>query len=177
MGPMFLGPCHPLPTWDGAAPDAFRGSLYYLLEGEATFAKPRAATRDDFTVAQLDRIGTQQYVEREFTAAMTSSASGYEILSKLDPRKLPPHCREELIEQQCLGELLYRTFRTTVNLIRFLRQRTHEVAKDELENTRAARTIYERAPYLSHHLRLDVGVDESMKMIDEKVRLLEEFLA
>jgi len=185
LGPLFLGPCHPLPTWTGPTPDAFRGSLYYLLEGEATFSPPRAATRDDLTVTSLARIGPQPFVEHEFTIARDESVAGYKILRKLDLAKLPPHCREELIEQQAVGECLYRTFRTTVNVIRFLRAKEQggdngaalqEIAKDELENTRAARTIYQRAPYLSHHLRLDVGVNESVKMIDAKLALLEGFL-
>jgi hypothetical protein len=176
LGPMFLGPCHPLPTWTGPTPDVFRGSLFFLLEGEATFSPPRAATRDDFTVAELSRIGAEPYVEPEFTAARDEAARGHAILAKLDAASLPPHCRDELVEQQAIGELLYRTFRTTVNLIRFLRQRDVAIATDELENTRAARTIYERAPYLSHHLRLDVGVNESVKMIDAKLKLLEAFL-
>lgn len=185
LGPMFLGPCHPLPTWQGPTPDAFRGSLYYLLEGEATFAKPRAPKRDDLTVGQLGRIGAQPWVEDEFAAARDNSAAGYELLSKFDASKLPPHCRDELFEQQAIGELLYRTFCTTVNTIRFLRAKEKggdnraslvKIAKEELKNTRAARRIYEVAPYLSHHLRLDIGVNESVKMIDTKVKLLEEFL-
>jgi hypothetical protein len=181
---MFLGPCHPLPTWTGNTPDAFRGSLYYLLEGEATFAKPRAATRDDLTVAQLGRIGAEPWVEREFIAARDESAGGYEILKKLDPATVPAHCREPLLEQQAIGEYLYRTFRTTVNVTQFLRVKEKggdnraalvAIAQDELANARDARTIFERAPYLSHHLRLDVGVNESVKMIDAKAALLEEF--
>jgi hypothetical protein len=186
LGPLFLGPCHPLPTWTGPTPDAFRGSLYYLLEAEATFAKPRAATRDDLTVLSLGHLQYAPYVEREFTAAMTEAAAGHEILKKIDPQSLPPHCREALIEQQAIGEYLYRTFVSTVNLIRFLkakeaggdnRAKLVEAAKDELENTKSARTIYERAPYLSHHLRLDMGAHESIRMIDAKVELLEKYLA
>jgi hypothetical protein len=116
---------------------------------------------------------------------MTEAAAGHEILKKLDPQKLPPHCREALVEQQAIGEYLYRTFVSTVNLIRFLKAKEAAgdnraelalAAKDELENTKSARTIYERAPYLSHHLRLDLGANESIKMIDAKVALLEEFL-
>jgi hypothetical protein len=185
LGPLFLGPCHPLPTWTGSTPDAFRGSLYYLLENEATFAKPRAATRDDLTISTLAQIGADPIIEREFTTAMTESAAGHEILKKLNAEKLPHHCREALIEQQAIGEYLYRTFRTTVNLTRFFRTKEAggdrakliEVAQDELQNSRDARTIYERAPYLSHHLRLDMGANESVRMIDAKVKLLEEFLS
>ena len=185
LGPMFLGPCHPLPTWTGETPDAFRGSLYYLLEGEATFSPPRAATRDDLTVAQLGRIGAEPWVEREFIAARDESAAGYDILKKLDSAALPAHCREPLLEQQAIGEFLYRTFRTTVNVIHFLRAKEKggdnraalvAIAQDERTNARDARTIFERAPYISHHLRLDVGVNESVKMIDAKVKLLDEFL-
>jgi hypothetical protein len=117
---------------------------------------------------------------------MTEAAAGHEILKKIDPQTLPPHCREALVEQQAIGEYLYRTFVSTVNLIRFLkakeaggdnRSKLVEAARDELENTKSARTIYERAPYLSHHLRLDMGANESIKMIGAKVELLEKYLA
>jgi retron-type reverse transcriptase len=97
--------------------------------------------------------------------------------------------REELIEQQAIGEYLYRTFRATVNTIRFVRRVEEvggkretikpelvEIAKDELENARAARKTYEIAPWLSHKLRLDVGINDSLVMIDEKIRLLEGYV-
>jgi hypothetical protein len=55
--------------------------------------------------------------------------------------------------------------------------RYNELAKDELENTRAAGKVYEAAPWLNHKLRFDVGVNDSVKMIEAKVKLLEGFLA
>jgi hypothetical protein len=37
--------------------------------------------------------------------------------------------------------------------------------------------MYDAAPWLNHRLRFDIGVPDSAKMIAEKVRLLEAFLA
>ena len=85
--------------------------------------------------------------------------------------------------------MLYRTFRATVNSIRFvrlieeakgdrekIRPALVEIAKDELENTRAAERMYAGAPWLNHKLRLDVGMPDSLHMVREKLRLLEGFL-
>ena len=55
--------------------------------------------------------------------------------------------------------------------------RYNELARDEVENARAAGKVYEAAPWLNHELRLDIGVNDSLKMVAEKVRLLEAFLA
>jgi hypothetical protein len=78
---------------------------------------------------------------------------------------------------------LYRSYRATVNTIRFLRLKEADkaaelpaIARDELENAQGARSVYERAPWLNHNLRLDMGGPDSLAMIDEKVRLLQAFL-
>ena len=193
-GPMFLGPCHPLPVWDAKSgvPDAFKGQLYYLQEHEASLTEARIRQRDDLTLSStLQLVGVPlAIVEAEYTRARDAAEAGYAILRDLDPRALPPHARDELIEQQAIGEYLYRTYRTTVNVIRFLRLHEQsggepakhrlalvEVAKDELANTHAARRVYEVAPWLNHNLRLDVGVGDSLAMIDAKLRLLDEFLS
>jgi hypothetical protein len=106
------------------------------------------------------------------------------MLQSIDTTPLAQHHRDEVIEQQAIGEYLYRQFRTTTNVIRFLRLKEKgqttdlpAIAKDELDNTRAARSIYERAPWLSHHLRLDLAMNPSIQMIDAKIALLEAFAA
>jgi hypothetical protein len=102
---------------------------------------------------------------------------------------LPKHVGEELIEQQALGEYLYRTFVATVNTLKFIRiaetayhakkdakAELLPVARSELENARSAKSIYARAPWLNHALRLDLGAPDSNSMLDEKIRLLEKFV-
>ena len=179
-GPAFLGPCHPLPVWDpnGTVPDVFKGNLYYLAEAEASGTDISKRSKDDLTLTS-----TRQ-------RARDAAAAGHDLLAKIDPSKHPDHVRDEIAEQQAMGEYLYRTFRATVNTIRFVRliEEAHsdrksirpallEIARDELANTAAALTMYERAPWLSHHLRLDVGMPPSVEMVREKIRLLEKYLA
>lgn len=190
MGPAFLGPAHPLPVWapGGPTPDAFRGNLYYLAEAEASLSNARAAARDDLTLTSARALGgPAEAIQIEFAKARDAAGLGHELLLKLQLDGLPPALREEAVEQQAIGEYLYRTFRTTVNVIYFLRlkegnvkdadERFTGIARDELENTRAARAMYEVAPWLNHKLRLDIGVPDSVQMIDAKLRLLEAFLA
>ncbi len=187
IGPAFLGPCHPLPTWTGPTPDAFCGSLYYLQELDATFSHTHEKSRDDLTLHSTKQLGSESGViifESEFSVARDHAKAGYDILQSLEAKGLPPHQRDELIEQQSIGEYLYRQFRTTTNVIHFLRLReknqTSElpaIAKDELENTRAARSIYEQAPWLNHKLRLDLATNDSIAMIDAKIDLLVKYLA
>jgi hypothetical protein len=196
-GPAFLGPCHPLPTWDpkGTVPKIFHGNLYYLLEGEATGTDVGTEMRHDLTLTSTKQLGVwgeegpAQAVLAEFERARDEASKGYDVLKAINPGQHPPHVRDELVEQQAIGEYLYRTFRATVNTIRFVwlieraggdRQKIRgelvPIATDELDNVRAARGIYEKAPWLNHNLRLDVGVNDSLAMLDEKIRLLEAFL-
>ncbi len=197
-GPAFLGPCHPLPVWDPKAqvPDAFKGNLYYLAESEATFSSARKNAKDDLTLTSTKQLGLFgdegpiAAVISEFSLARDAARAGHEVLAKIDAPAQPPTVREEVIEQQALGEYLYRTFVATVNTIRFIRAvevakgdrqsiraQLVEIASDELANARAARRIYDAAPWLNHKLRLDVGAPDSLAMIEEKVRLLEAFVS
>jgi hypothetical protein len=183
IGPMFLGPAHPLPTPTGGTPAAFRGSLYYLTEADETFTSPRPRGGDDLTLRSAQQLAGGPplgVITEEFAAARDASATGHEILSKIPLDPLQPACREEVAEQQAIGEYLYRTFRTTGNVMRFLSavpESRVEIAKDEIENTRCARDVYVRTPWLNHALRLDVGAPDSIAMIDEKLKLLEAFIA
>jgi hypothetical protein len=196
-GPAFLGPCHPLPVWDpnGAVPGAFRGNLYYLLEAEPTGTDVSKRPKDDLTLTsthQLDLSGghTAATIEGEFALARDAAGRGHELLTKIDGSKLPPHEASELAEQKAIGEYLYRTFVATVNTIQFIRLIEEakgdrasiraalvDIAQDELANAKSARTMFENAPWLNHKLRLDVGMPDSLSMMDEKIRLLEKYLA
>ena len=193
-GPAFLGPCHPLPVWDpnGSVPEAFKGNLYYLLESEQSLNDSRTRQKDDLTLTATHQLGGVPAipVEAEFTLARDAAAKGHEILQSIKTDPLPQGAREEIAEQQAIGELLYRTYRTTVNSIRFvrlieeakgerekIRPELMEIAKDELENTVAAETMYASTPWLNHKLRLDVGMPDSLEMVREKRRLLQRYLA
>jgi hypothetical protein len=191
IGPAFLGPAHPLATEDGPTPQVFHGSLFYLLEGEATFSPPRSRGQDDLTLRVLPwgNGAAAQVMEDEFARARDAASGGYEILKGLKVAELPATIQEQVQEQQAIGEYLYRTFRATVNTLRFLRVRAAglgnraklaalvEIARDELENTRQARRVYEVAPWLNHALRLDVGCSDSIQMVDEKIRMIERIVA
>ncbi|HVF09493.1 MAG TPA: hypothetical protein VNA16_01750 [Abditibacteriaceae bacterium] len=189
IGPMFLGPAHPLPVWEGETPDAFRGHLYYLVELEATFSDTHIHARDDLTLHSLQQHGpfifglSHELLESEFATARDLASEGCRILEAVDVPALPPHERSEVEEQRAMGEYLHQTFRTTFNTLKFIRLKEagaerstlHEIAYDELGNTRNARRIYEAAPWLNHALRLDVGMPDSIRMVEEKIRLLEAY--
>jgi hypothetical protein len=186
-GPAFLGPCHPLPVWqpNGPIPDAFKGYLYYLLEHEPSLNDARSRQKDDLTLTSTRQLGAPAIpVENEFEKARDAAAKGYERLVAMKNDDSP-----EIVEQRAVGEYLYRTFRATVNSIRFVRQiedakgdreRIRDtltpIAQDELENARAAQAMYTAAPWLNHKLRLDVGMPDSLDMLREKIRLLEAYL-
>src|SRR4029077_2278027 len=100
-GPAFLGPCHPLPVWDpkGTIPDAFRGTLYYLLEVEATGTDATKRPKDDLTLTSTRQLdGPAIAIETEFAKARDAAGKGHDLLAKIDPSKLPATLREELIE-------------------------------------------------------------------------------
>ena len=193
-GPAFLGPCHPLPVWDSKdrVPDAFRGTLFYLLEAEPTGTDISKRPKDDLTLTATHQLGGEvpvTAIESEFALARDAAQRGYELLAKIDASTLPPHEADELAEQRAIGECLYRTFRATVNTIRFvrlieeakgdresIRPKLVDIAQDELANAKAAKTMYDAAPWLNHKLRLDVGMPDSLDMLAEKVRLLEAFV-
>lgn len=192
-GPGFLGPCHPLPTWDpkSSVPDAFKGELYYLQEVEATFSGERIARKDNLAMTSTAVMGNipPADIEAEFALARDAASQGHDILKSIDATKFPAHIQSEIIEQQAIGEYLYRSYRATVNSIRFIRlieeakddrnaikDQLIPIAKDELENAELAKKVYERAPWLNHNLRLDMGGPDSVAMIDEKIRLLKTYL-
>ena len=92
IGPAFLGPCHPLPTWTGPTPDAFCGSLYYLQEVEATFSHAHEKSHDDLTLHSTKQLGSEHDVmifESEFSVARDHAKAGYDILQSLDASALP----------------------------------------------------------------------------------------
>jgi len=186
-GPLFLGPGCPLPVWSGATPDAFLGNLFYLAEGEATGSRAREKVKDDFTIHSLAQLGNDPapaIQEAEYERGRDLAAQAYEILRKIDTSKMDAATRAEVEEQLAIGEYLYRTFRTAANLVRFLRLREGgakkndlvAIAKDEMENAVGAQAMWQRAEWLNHSLRIDVGAPESLKMVGEKISLLRKYV-
>jgi hypothetical protein len=180
-------------VWDpkGSVPDAFKGNLYYLLEHEPSLNDARTRQKDDLTLTATHQLGGApvKAVEAEFDLARDAAAKGHAVLAAIKTEGLAKPIADEVAEQRAIGELLYRTFRATVNSIRFVRlieeaagdrarvrPALAEIARDELENARAADAMYAAAPWLNHNLRLDVGMPDSLVMLREKVRLLEEYL-
>ena len=92
-----------------------------------------------------------------------------------------------MVEQQAVGEYLYRTFRTTVNVIDWLRLREGnvkpddpryaELARDELGNARGALKVYAAALWLNHKLRIDFGMNDRVTLVEEKIRMIVGYLA
>jgi len=187
IGPMFLGPIHPLPVWEGETPDAFRGNLYYMAESAASLSDEYVNRRDDLTLSRIEQLhgAPVELLAREFAHARDKAQLGWEILRGIKPEELPEHQRAEVEEQHAVGEYLYRTFRTTLNTLLYLEalesgtgeKTLREVARDELYNSREAVRIYEAAPWLNHKLRLDVGMPDSTGVLTEKIRLLEQFVS
>ncbi len=190
VGPLFLGPGCPLPVWEGKTPDAFLGNFFYLAEAEMTGSNERQKVKDDFVLHSTAALGasgtaaTPETQEREYARGRDLAKEGYEILRRIERAKMDDVTRAEIDEQQAIGEYLYRTLRTCANVIGFLRRREAgakkaeliDIARDELENAREAKAMWERAPWLNHSLRLDVGAPESLAMAAEKIRQLGTFI-
>jgi len=201
MGPWFLGPAHPLlPSASMEVPDVFKGALYYKQENEASLSSARIREfeslvlnalpaspvswgfiADDATKAWgvfLTELGNAMQASKEAHEAM---GAALEHLDGLD-RDQQQHVREEAL----LVEFVHRTFVACFNTIRFLTARDRpgmgiegvdagdlvEIAKDELENARRARTLLEGAPWLDFGFRLEGKFSPNMEMLLEKESIL-----
>jgi hypothetical protein len=189
VGPTFLGPAHPLPLWEGDTPDVFRATLFYLAEERESFDLGRLDARDDIVMRRVDQAvdlprGCEpeeawSILEREFAAARDAARDGLALLMAVDVGDLVAGERAELDEQRALGEHLYRSFRTTLNVLRSIRLRDDgqaaalaAVVGDEEENTVGALALLERAPWLDLRLRSDMEIAASADMLQAKLELL-----
>ncbi|MGH2558827.1 MAG: hypothetical protein ACRDJH_07165, partial [Thermomicrobiales bacterium] len=193
-GPEFIGPCHPLPL-DSAipSPERYSAALYYLQENEATFATTAKEIRHSLLVEELpahprahafevgDGRDAWSVVLAEWEACVAAAARAYRALRDITA------VDDAVAEELAITEWLYRTWRTTLNTLRVLLARKdgealpsaargdaiRAVMDDELPNAQAARRIVREHPWLNLRLRMDGDYPDSLRMLDEKIALLE----
>lgn len=201
-GPEFIGPCHPL-LFDPnePIPELFSAALYYLQENEATFARTAKEVRHPLVMNELPgesfqsrlrvRSGEDPWsiVTRELAAAVAAAHQAY-LLLRDATLKANAGPGTALGEELGLVEFLFRTWQSAWHTLRFLRARERwsetrrsedreemrAIARDELENARAARHLFSEHPWLNLKLRVDGEYPDSLVMLDMKVALLERSL-
>jgi hypothetical protein len=203
-GPEFIGPAHPLFLSEpsAAARRVYDCRLYYLQEGVETFSrstieKPHTLLLDTLPskrVASILKVedGRElwQLVFDEYALAVEASRDAFAKIAGL-PEPDNPQQQMILKEERLLCEYIYRTLITVRHTLRFLYlQETvrsgqsspdavaemRAIAQAEIENAKAARYIYEEAPWLNLADRIDGGFPSSLTMIDTKIKLMEDAL-
>jgi hypothetical protein len=201
-GPEFIGPCHPL-LFDPnePIPELFSAALYYLQENEATFARTAKEVQHPLVMSELPgeslesrlraRSGEDPWtiVIRELAAAVAAAHQAYLLLHDAT-RKANAGPETALGEELAVVEFLFRTWQSAWHTLRFLRARERwgdtlrpedreemrAIARDELQNARAARHLFPEHPWLNLKLRVDGEYPDSLAMLDMKVALLERSL-
>ena len=203
VGPSFLGPAHPLmPDKNAVIPEVFSGFLFYLQEHEETFSVRQIedtrtclvmkALPEKFWGTEPDEPGTEPWpiMIREYTRAAADAKAAWELLRLAGATVTQSADRERLTEETRLTELVYRTFLSCENTLRFLLARRDwektaapaplaemwRIAALELANARAAVPIYRECPWLDLKERTDGYFRSSLEMIAAKCRGLERFL-
>lgn len=191
-GPEFIGPAHPL--FFGAEAEKreeFQALLYYLQENEETFSTTVNEVKHSLVMEEVPhnqikavmRMETEEdywsVFMREYESAVQLSQEALHILEAL-PEGDDAVIQASLAEEKQLCELVYRTFRSTVNAYTFLTSKQSgdmpsmlETAENELENAKLARRIYTDSPWLDLSLRVDGNYPSSVQMIDVKIRIME----
>lgn len=198
-GPGFIGPAHPLLfDPDEPVPDLFHALLYYLQENEESFSDMVIEAKHSLVTAKIPLPFLSYVIQPdqgqdlmdlvigEYGLAVSAARQAAEIIAGLEP---PADLvgAEILREERVLVGCIYRTFRSTWNTMRFLHTRDLylqdgqpgmyeallEIAKDELENARQAKPLFEDAPWLDLSLRVDGKFPSSLQMIDAKIKMLE----
>ncbi|MBN2151832.1 MAG: hypothetical protein JW839_10325 [Candidatus Lokiarchaeota archaeon] len=201
LGPFFLGPAHPLLPRAGAeVPEGFKGALYYKQEHEASLSSARIGEREPLVFNALpdypnqwgfiadDLARSWEVFIAELERAMLASKLAHEAMgAAIDCLgALAPDHRRNVEEEALLVEYMHRTFVTCFNTMSFLmaRDRTGpvqdgqsarkavEIAVAELENTRRARALYERAPWLDLGFRLEGDFPPWNEMLVAKEKIL-----
>ncbi len=211
IGPSYLGPCHPLvPEVDAPIPDAFYSYLFYLQEGQESFShKTLDQARTSLVMDRLPdtpRSLAMQWpgasdgweiVIREYTIAAAEAEDAWRKLLAAAPLARTDADRAHLQEETLLTELVYRTFASCANVVRFLyarreRERSNEearetmrriafetmrrIALEERANALAALPIYAAAPWLDLAERTDGRFSPCAEMIAAKVKWIDAFL-
>lgn len=200
-GPEFIGPAHPIFLSEPSPEDrqAWDCWLYYLQEGAETFSRatierPRSllleSLQGEWISSNLkieDGRELWQLIFDEYALAIAASRRAFEKLAAL-PAPGNPQQRTILTEERLLCEYIYRTLVTVRHTLRFMIMQEagqpspeaaaemRAIAQAEVENAKAARHIYEEAPWLNLQDRIDGGFPSSLTMIDTKIRLMQEAL-
>jgi hypothetical protein len=192
-GPEYIGPAHPLFFGDEAEKrEEFQALLYYLQENEETFSTTVNEVKHSLVMEEVPhnmiravmRVETEEdywsVFMREYELAMQYAQEAVKILEVL-PESDDAVIQTSLTEEKQLCELVYRTFRSTVNTYKFLyckqagnRSGMLETAENEMENAKQARSIYIGSPWLDLSLRVDGKFPSSVRMIDTKIKIMKE---
>ena len=217
VGPTFLGPCHPLmPRKGEPAPEAFWAYLFYLQEGGETFSRRQVEeSKASLVLTELPAtarsVGVDwagdgdgwDIVAGEYSAATDDAYAAWKHLESARGLCATETDRANLHEETLLVELVYRSFRSCRNTVRFLLARRQfeqtrdgapkagtpalgtpaeamaamrRLAEDEKANALEAAPIYRQAAWLDLAMRIDGVFTPCQEMIAEKVRQLEAFL-
>ncbi|PYI50880.1 hypothetical protein [Paenibacillus flagellatus] len=202
-GPEFIGPAHPLLFEpDEPVPELFHCYLYYLQELEETFSTTVSEVKHSLVLEKLPVAYWSSIVRPdegrelvplmldEYEAAAACAARSYALVRDL-PEPDDDAGRIALAEEKLLIEAVSRTMATMRHSYRFLRAKAEyadrgdpEAMRDmvaaasaELDNARAARAVWEKAPWLNIGLRVDGKYPDNLEMLDAKIAMLERGLA
>jgi hypothetical protein len=201
-GPWFLGPAHPLILKkNNQISSVFKGALYYKQENEESLSKARLTILDSLILTELPHsprgLGFQsknisgQWEDFLFELEQVSTLcyKAFEKLQSIILQQFKSKINEIQLknfeEERLLIEFFYRTNLCVYNSIQFLwiRDNTsenyaklHEIAETELKNANDSFKIYEKAPWLNLDQRVDGKFPSSLAMLEEKIRILEQFL-
>lgn len=201
LGPFFLGPAHPLlPSARAKIPGVFKGVLYYKQEHEASLSSARLSEHESLVMNTIpDFPNTWGFIaddasrswrvflsELELAARSSKEANDAIAIAGKGMHGLDPDQQAHVKEEALLVEFMHRTLVTCFNTFTFIIARDglgtrfgwngtrscREIARDELENARRARHVYEAAPWLDLAYRLEGKFPPSLSMLAEKERML-----
>jgi hypothetical protein len=203
IGPVYLGPCHPLAERrDAPMPPVFDGYLFYLQEFEETFSvKQIGETKTCMVMKELGNVSyfikpdegrdPWEVAVADYARAKEHMHAAWTLLREAAPLAVTDADRLHLREESLLTELIYRNFRACENTIRFLQARDRHastgdtaakdamrrIALDERENADGARHIFTDAPWLDLSKRTDGYFSPCSEMLATKIEMLDRFLA
>ncbi len=198
IGPSFLGPCHPLVPEKGVKlSPVFDGYLFYLQELGETFS--HSNIDETKTCLVIDEINPAcgmpitlpgesrsalQIINDEYFEAAKNAEHAWHKLISVESLLRTDADRQHYAEEKYLTELIYRTILACSNTVRFIIARDNndintmrEISIAERENATSALLIYGDAPWLDYSMRIDGYYSPAKDMINEKVRMIDEWLS
>jgi hypothetical protein len=197
IGPSFLGPSHPLiPEKGMKISPIFDGYLFYLQELGETFSHSNIdETRKCLAIDDInpscgmptplpDESRTSMDILRdEYNEAAKYARLAWEMLKTTENLLHTEADRQNYREEVLLTELIYRTILACSNTVKFIMARDNgdiltmqAVAIDEKDNAISAITVYKQAPWLDYTMRIDGYYSAAEDMINEKVKMIDEWL-